>query len=897
MDVNFDYFGQPELPYIILTNPDKTELFSLSLAYETKLTKRFNTLSEFSFIYPKSIDGGVTELEAFDYLQNKRLVLIEGYGYFQITNAELNSDGSVPIMTVECKSLEYELIQKPVVAYGKTVPLYNILSPEGTLLYDMVQLAPTWSVGTISAELLVKFRTFNVSNSNIYNFLTNDVANAFEAIFIFDTVTKTINVKTIDDATLESDIFLSYDNVISSSTFSEKSDEITTVLSVYGGGNLNIRSVNPLGTDKIYNFDYYKTIAWMPQSLIDAITAWEALVDSSQAQYATNLTYLSTYNAELLVLQATLATLNSEYLSLEGVQKARIQQDLPYADITVLMEAKQVEIDNQETLITNKQTQISGINTLLQTTHDEVSFENNFTESQYLALTDFFYGNTYKNENIIQTDSMTEVEVQAAAQSLYDQAQNVLGRVSQPRYELGLESVNYTVLEDFSVFTNQTEVGTIVTCELKDNTYSEVVLLEMQFQFDDPSAFSMTFSNRLRLDNGNFTYSDLMGEVVKTGSAVAFDSMKWSNWENNYKNDVTSFISSSLDATTNNLISNSNQEILINQNGLRARNYDGSTYSLKQAWLVNNVLAFSDDGFQTSKLALGEITLPAGGTAYGLVGDVIIGRILAGNTLTIANDANNFVLDETGATLNNAKFSIQNTNTKIVIDPTALNAFVIQKNEGGTFNNKFWVDNTGNVNFSGTLSGATGTFSGTLSATVGNIGTLVIDANGLKTADGLNYLRGNGDLKWGGLSIIGGTATFNGNIFADKLVGAVSYTQLTDIPANKITSGTMSGYRVSGGSIYGTQFDWGAAHLYSVGSNAELLANGTVSIGSSAGAAVSAGSNVTITGNAMNVYANANFLNGIKANGSSGVTIGYSVTTPYGTRVLTFRYGILIGYT
>ena len=60
------------------------------------------------------------------------------------------------------------------------------------------------------------------------------------------------------------------------------------------------------------------------------------------------------------------------------------------------------------------------------------------------------------------------------------------------------------------------------------------------------------------------------------------------------------------------------------------------------------------------------------------------------------------------------------------------------------------MDNAGNVNFSGNLTGATGTFSGTLSASIGNIGTLVIDSNGLKTPDGVNYLRGNGDLKWGG---------------------------------------------------------------------------------------------------------------------------------------------------
>jgi hypothetical protein len=500
---------------------------------------------------------------------------------------------------------------------------------------------------------------------------------------------------------------------------------------------------------------------------------------------------------------------------------------------------------------------------------------------------------------------MTSSEIQDAEQELYNQGLLTLAKLSQPRYELEIESSNYFVIPEFSEFTSQTELGSVFTCEIKNGTYISTVLLEINITLDDPSKFSLLFSNRMRKDGAGFVYSDLMGQVVKTGSTVSFDSVKWSDWNSNYKNDVTSFISSSLDATTNNLISNSNQEILINENGIRARTMVGSTYSPKQAWLANNVLAFSDDGFATSKLALGEISLPGGGTAYGLVADYIVGRMIAGNTLTIANDANNFVLDETGAYLNNAKFTLSTVNTKISIDPTLVNSFVIQKNEGGTFVNKFWVDNSGNVNFAGNLSGATGTFSGTLSATVGNIGTLVIDSLGLKTADGVNYLRGNGDLKWGGLSISGGSATFTGNVYANKLLGEVSYSQLTNIPADKITSGTMSGGRIYGGtatlgnlnmSVPG-QILMGTCSISAYGSNLDMIVDGNITMASSAGASISAGSNVTISGGSMNVYSSANFLNGIRANGSYGVSIGYSVNTPYGTKVLTFKNGILTNYT
>jgi hypothetical protein len=884
MNQQFDYYGQPELPYIILCNPNREELFSLGLAYETNITLRFNAMSEFSFVFPKSIDAMQTIIPAYEYIQNKRIVLVEGYGYFLIVDVEEANDGSTPIKKVTCNSLEAELIQKKVVVYGGTKKLYDIITPDDTILDDMVGRAPTWSVGTVDAELLVKQRTFDVSDSNIYNFLMEDVATAFECVFVFDTLTKTINAYALSNATVQTDIFLSFNNIISTSNFAERSDEITTCMAVYGGGDLNIRSVNPLGTDKIYDFTYYKTTDWMSQSLVNAITAWEAIVESNRTAYANLFTQLKGYRAEKLTLQAQLEVYKAELLALEGVQKARIQAGQTYADILVQITAKRAQITSQNTLLANKQTQINTTLTSLTTINTAVSFASNFTPQQLEDLSSFIYENTYKNENIIITDIMTDVEVQDQEEKLYEQAKSVLSRVSLPRYEIQLDAANYIALEEFEVFTNQTEVGAVVTAEIKDGIYAEVVLLEMSFNFDSPTNFSMTFSNRLRLDGQDYIYSDLMGEVQKTGASVAFDSAGWSNWNDEYKDDVSTFITSSLNTAVNNLISNSNQEILIDQNGLRGRSFITATgqYDNKQVWLTNNVLAFSDNGFQTAKLALGQITTPSGGTAYGLVGDVIVGRILAGNTLTIANSNNSFTLDGSGATLTNAKFTVNTTNSKIIIDPTSTIPFRIQKNQGGTFVDKFFVSNAGDVTFSGNLTGATGTFSGTLSATVGNIGTLVIDSLGLKTSDGTNYLRGDGSLKWGGLSISGSSATFNGTIFANKLSGQIENEKIASgLDAGKVTFGGMSGNRISGGTpaINGLSVLGGTLVI-----SGNLIVSGFTQI-------IDAMSVQSLTSSGT-VAAS-----GFRAGGSTGVTVGYAVTTPYGTRYLYFRGGILYSFT
>lgn len=190
-----------------------------------------------------------------------------------------------------------------------------------------------------------------------------------------------------------------------------------------------------------------------------------------------------------------------------------------------------------------------------------------------------------------------------------------------------------------------------------------------------------------------------------------------------------------------------------------------------------------------------------------LIADVIVGRLLAGNSLTISNENNNFILDASGAYLNNARFSIQTTNTKVVIDPTSTTPFRIQKNTGGTFSDKFWVDNTGNVNFSGNLSGASGTFSGSLSGATGTFAGSLSAATGtfagtLSAASGT--FRGQLLAATGSFSgdISAASGTFSGNIYADKIYGQVVDTQIASgLDAGKITVGTMSADRIYGGTI------------------------------------------------------------------------------------------------
>ena len=801
MIVNFDAFGSMESPTFLLCNPNKEQIYALGTVFDRKYSPRYNALSEISFTAPShlwvnplsgTIEGfqfsafqeagfqvenidevTLTETEYYDFLVAKRLVFIADIGYFIITDVEEENDGITNVKHIVAQSLEVQLAFKKISNFSGTFNFYNSVSPDDTLLGTILTYLPGWTVGTVDSDLTLLYRTFDISDSTIYNFLINDAEEAYQCIFDFDYLNQTINAYTVAGATTSSDIFLSFDNLIEKTSVSEIADELVTALNVYGGGDLSINQVNPLGGDSLYDFSYFKTTSWMSQALVDTITAWEDVVDANQSDYADKLTILLDLNETLITQTADLVNLQGELAALNIVKSAQIQQGIDLTATNALIVLKEAEITSQNSLITNTNSSITTVTDQLTAINTTVSFASNFTTDELEELSPFILGSTYQNDNFIQTDLMTNVEIQNEAQELYDQALEVLAKVSQPRYEFSIDAVNFTALEEFQTFITQLELGTIVTLELKTGTYVYPVLLGMDLNFDDPTDFSLIFGNRLRLDDSSFTFSDLVGNAISSGITTSFNSEQWSSWGTNYKDDVSTFITSSLDAAVNNVISGSSQNVLIDSSGIRVRSLDGATYENEQLWINNGIIAFTEDNWDTASLALGRVTTITG-SAWGLVASVVVGRLLAGNDLLITNEDNTFTVNGAGATLTDATFTLTTTggNTKILLDPTS--GISIQKNSGGTWTNQFYVDSAGNAIFAGDLSAATGTFTGTLS------GATII-----------------------GGTISGTTGTFSGNIYANKLYGLVDYSQLTNIPADKITSSTMSGNRIYGGTIGG----------------------------------------------------------------------------------------------
>lgn len=662
MEALYNFFDHGEVPAFFLCDPNQNQLFSLGAAYNRKVSLRYNAIGGLEFDYPQSIDNGQTNLPAFDFIHNKMVVLVDGIDYYIINECPVSSEGTRLIKHIVAQSLDSALLMRKLVGFSGTYNLYNQSDPYGTLLQELVDMLPSWSIGTVDSSLQDTYRTFDENDTTVYNFLISTVATTYNCIFEFDNFNKTISAKAIDTLNPPKlGISLSLNNLLKSVKVDEYADEMATALYCYGGEGLDIHSVNPLGSNIIYDFHYYKSTDWMSQDLIDSIDAWETKIDNYQLTYANTLTDLKTYSASMVNLTTDLTDFESQLTSLLGIYKVRKQQKLDTSEVEKQIYNQRVKISGQNESISDLQKIIDGKESSLRLIVHDLSFtkylsfkdfysdigymmgvvetitknwntiynekskapefnlalynaklptivdlvnkinhryneltnyisiqlntqpfkvnedyikyildvvievvdglynvlqeiipntsitvslsslseelknyqeiiylQPNFTDELFLDLSAFIYENSYTNENIIITDIMTEDEIQEQAQELYDESVKVLARKSEPRYELSGDVINFISLKEYEAFTKNLVMGGLLDIVIDENNIIEAAVLELVINYDDPTDFQMTLSNRARLNKDNWVLTDYLGSAL-SGNNNGISSTQISN--------------------------------------------------------------------------------------------------------------------------------------------------------------------------------------------------------------------------------------------------------------------------------------------------------------------------------------------------------------------------------
>lgn len=800
---------------------------------EKKYTFKFNAPDVIQFKSYMLVNNQINI--AYNSIVEGQFIEVEDLGRFIISSVNIGSQGKeFEYKDCEAMSIETMLGQKYLELFtinmGTTesidgVKFYNLSDPDKSLLHLSLEKCPDWTIGHVDTKLMTVERCFEVTRQDVYSFLTQDVATAFQCVFLFDTLNRHINVYSEDTVGNDTDIFVTYDNILKSTNISSSIDDIKTCLTVTGADDLNLREVN-MGYDKIYMLDYFHSLEFMSKGLYDAYNKWVKKWNDNISDYTSLLSQYQNYynqinnltnekmssNPEstnwteygLVPLKEKLATYEqrqSVMIKVGQGNKDHKDYNSMYLPVFNAINAIKSQISVVENQIFSLKTNQSSIGTRMAKIITNISMNNNFTKEQLKELTKFIREDELSTTNFVVTDTMTDSERMDMLNEMLEFGRKELQKVSQPQLQFSAEMLNLFEIEGFDKFSADFEPGNYINIIIRDDYIVKARLLTIDMDFYHPDNFSVTFGNMNKV-KGNNIYSDVtkaINTATSIATTVSFNSSGW-NKANKDADDINKALANGLLAAGESLRT-SKSDVTIDDRGIIVSNTPESKYPNDRIFVGNSSILFSDNDFKTIKTALGRVQYTKKGVTYddfGLLAQFVLAGYIAGSIIEGSEiyggilQSLNYSAGKTGTKidLNKGTFEFNaNNETKLTLDENGTltvkgivkaeegwiggqNAFIIK--DGKLYSGKDSFSSAASGVYIGTdgiALGANNAFSvdpqGNLIAKIGTIGNIKIDTNRIYSSNGNFQITSGGYGEFKDVSING--------VRANSSFGSIGY--------------------------------------------------------------------------------------------------------------------------
>lgn len=887
-----DFLNNLEKPIIYIAKKDKTFLGAVSIYDDLSLTFNLNAYQTASFKIYRDING--KKYEHYDDFQEDRLIMVQGIGWYKI-HAETNIENTGISKSITANSLECTLCNKRLIDfecntgeilyddYVKTI-FYDPTNPKGSLLHRVLNVAPSWSVGHVDATLANKQRSFDEDDIDIYSFLTGDVSEAFNCLFVFDTFNMTINAYDLDDYGEDTNIYISMDNLAQSMIESIDENSIITCYRVNGGDGIYINEVNPNSTNKIYNFEYY--LPEMEESIQNKVKLYNEKYQSLKPQYEEIMKHLGDQIGVIQELETRLPDsldskdwtkygldfLDSKVKSFKNIDEVYCAQGMNKPDSFNynLYQQNLEDLNNVTAEYNKRKSEVDSATDVYNSIISErnavqaqLDMDKWFTKDEWKTLDSYVVEETYSNDNYITTDNTTDTERFDIERQLFDVAWKDLSKKCRPQYQYTSTLSNVLTIPQFKGFLKYFQLGNFIRMATDYDTVIKLRLISFTVDYNDTSKIDVTFSDAIRVHD---IYEDAASIQAQANSAAMSFQFNKDQYDKsvNQSNFVEEMRKYGLDVAN---IPVKNQHQSWDETGMwfRQWNEQKNDFDPEQIKIINNQIVFSDDGFQSAKMAIGKIPIDKNGnTVYAVNAEAILGKLFLGEYLTLQNNSGTYKFDDDG-------FIAKGGNNSVRIQPNQSGElFSIYKGN----NKQFYVDSDGNVHFTGDLTGSSGIFSGQLkggSINIGN-GTFMVDKDGNLTANKGTF---SGDLIGGSININ------NGNFLVDK------YGNM------KANAGLIGDWGITNGYLW-YDGDYGTSIISP--SLIQLLSNGNndgTIISNNSIFSNSMNCNYINGSNELNIQSNVINLKGtIFANGEQLIT---SSSLPKSTKDIEASYSVAVG--
>ena len=280
-----------------------------------------------------------------------------------------------------------------------------------------------------------------------------------------------------------------------------------------------------------------------------------------------------------------------------------------------------------------------------------------FGDDLYKELLSFIREDSYENSNFT-SDGLSNVQVVQQSKELLEKAKQELAKACTPQYEIttplssivaqkSFEYNGVTVNDNYSEF----KINNYVHAKI-DTDYYKMRISSFKLKFPMDSTIDVTYSN---VTNCKVNTADNIKEIIANASSIATSYKYVASQADKGAAANANFDkvkSEGLNAAMANIISSSNQDVVIDDHGilLRKKIDETGSYSPYQTKIIDRNIVMTDDSWNTSRLAIG-LGKYNGNFVYGVWADLLVGDLLIGKTLKITNDTSTVVIDSNGITL------------------------------------------------------------------------------------------------------------------------------------------------------------------------------------------------------------------------------------------------------
>ena len=225
-------------------------------------------------------------------------------------------------------------------------------------------------------------------------------------------------------------------------------------------------------------------------------------------------------------------------------------------------------------------------------------------------------------------------------------------------------------------------------------------LIGITYDYANPDKIEVEFSEQVRNANGITDLESILNQAKSMATSYSSTAKQASQGAESYS-DFKTLKEEGLNSALMNIKNSNNEEVTVDGRGINCRSKDiNDDYDQCQLRITGKNIVMTDDDWNSARLAIGR-GLFNGQEKYGVWCDVLVGNIVASETLMISNGSKTFIVDKDGIIVNNMKLDMYSADKKhrLLIDPNLKSMFNIYNEDKQVF----FIDANGNVTMKGNL--------------------------------------------------------------------------------------------------------------------------------------------------------------------------------------------------